>query len=302
MKQSGLLLGAAAFPGVLKSCDSRAEGKYAYEPGLQLFTIREEMEEAPEKSLEKVAKLGYKLVEHATYWEDQHFYGFSVAEIKKILADTGLKMKSGHYALRGENNEKGTILGDWKKAVEDAKSVGLEYMVCPYLEEEDGRTLDDFKRHVETFNKAGEVCKEFGIQFCYHNHNFEFKEENGQTPFQYLLEEADEDLVKLEMDIFWINRAGKDPVKLFEENPGRFPLWHVKGMKKIDDQGITDVEEGVDKITEVGNGVIDWPNIFAHAEEAGLKYFFVEQDITPGDPFNSIKKSLKYLKKNILKA
>src|SRR5699024_53353 len=130
-----------------------------------------------------------------------------------------------------------------------------------------------------------------GIQFCYHNHAFEFEELEGQVPYDILLKETDEDLVKMEMDIYWVTRANYDPITLIKENPGRFPLWHVKDMDHSEEKSFT----------EVGNGVIEWPEVFAHAKESGLKHFFVEQDSTPGDPFASIEQSLDYLNSNILR-
>jgi len=297
-KQSGLLLGTLAVPGFLSSCNASGEKRYDYKPGLQLYTVREAMEKAPKETLEKVANIGYLLMEHATYSGTEKFYGMSPSEFAAVLKQNGLKMPSGHYAL-GNPEMKGTILGGWEKAVEDAHNIGMKFMVCPWIPEEQ-RTLEDYKKHIETFNKAGEVCKNAGIQFCYHNHNFEFQEIDGQVPYDLLLNKTDKDLVKMEMDIFWISRAGKDPVAMIEAHPGRFVLWHVKDMSKIDDDGITNVREGVSAITEVGNGVIDWPAIFAHAGESGLKDFFVEQDITPGNPFDSIKQSYSYLEENIL--
>jgi sugar phosphate isomerase/epimerase len=101
---------------------------------------------------------------------------------------------------------------------------------------------------------------------------------------------TDKDLVKMEMDIYWITKAGQDPIALFKKYPGRFPLWHVKDMDKTPKQNFT----------EVGNGIIDFKKIFKYKDLAGMKYFFVEQDMTPGDPFVSIKESIDYIKKNLV--
>ncbi len=272
----------------LESCASGPK-KYHYKPGLQLYTVREAMDKDPKGSLAKVAKIGYKLVESATYTGSEKFYGMEVPEFSSVLKDNGLVMPSGHYAL-GNPNIKGTILSDWEKAVDDAHKMGMKYMVCAYLSEEERKTLDDYKQRAEDFNKAGEICKKAGIQFCYHNHNFEFQKIDGQVPYELLLKEADKDLVKMEMDIYWVTYAGYDPLALFKEHPGRFILWHVKDMADTPKKNFT----------EVGNGVIDWPKIFAKAKESGMQHFFVEQDQCPGDPFVSIKESITYLKKNIL--
>jgi sugar phosphate isomerase/epimerase len=137
---------------------------------------------------------------------------------------------------------------------------------------------------------AAEACKKAGIQFCYHNHDFEFKDMGGQHGYDVLLKETDPGLVKFELDLYWASFAGKDPVEIFRQHPGRFPLWHVKDMDNTPKKFFT----------EVGNGVIDFKAIFAHARESGMKHYFVEQDICPGSPFESIKKSFQYINNNLV--
>lgn len=288
LKKSGLVVGGLTFPKFLMSCV--ASETQSYRPGIQLYTIRDAMDKDPKKSLKKIANLGYQLVEHATYSGTQDFYGLSPSEFSSVLKDNDLKAMSGHYAL-GNSDMKGTIRNDWEKAVEDAKEVGLKYMVCPFLGEEDRKTIDDYKKRAEEFNKAGEVCKDHGIQFCYHNHAFEFEEIDGQLPYDTLLSETDEDLVKMELDIYWAVRSGQDPAAMFDENPGRYTLWHVK-----------DIDEESGDFTEVGNGTIDWPSLFEKAKQSGMKEFFVEQDATPGDPFDSAEQSITYLNQKVLHA
>jgi len=138
-------------------------------------------------------------------------------------------------------------------------------------------------------NKAGERCKKSGIQLCYHNHDFEFQSQGSTLPYDILLN-TDKNLVKMEMDIYWVSKAGKDPVDLINRHPGRFPLFHVKDMDKTPAKAFT----------EVGNGSIDFKRIFKQADKAGMKYFFVEQDKTAGDPFVSITKSISYIKRNLV--
>ncbi len=185
---------------------------------------------------------------------------------------------------------KGTLTNDWNKAVDDAAAVGTKYMVCAYLLDPERGNLDQYKATAEKFNKAAEVCKKAGIQFCYHNHDFEFEAQDGKYPFDVLLEHTDKNLVKFELDLYWTNKANQDALALFNRYPGRFPLWHVKDMDKTPAKNIT----------EVGNGSIDFKKIFANAKQAGLDFFFVEQDICPGDPFDSISQSITYLKKNLI--
>lgn len=262
--------------------------------GLQLYTVRDAMAANPAAALARVAKIGYDSVEGATYTGDEKFYGMDAKTFKNVLKQNGLVMMSSHYRLGEEQTNgkdtMGTMLHDWDRAVDDAAEVGLKYMVCAYLSDVERGSLDHYKKLADDFNKAGERCKKAGIQFCYHNHDFEFKQQDGKYPYETLLANTDKNLVKMEMDLYWVTKAKQDPVKLINENPGRFPLFHVKDMGKTP----------AGNFTEVGNGIIDFKNIFKHADKAGLKYFFVEQDQTPGDPFNSIAQSFNYIKKNLV--
>jgi sugar phosphate isomerase/epimerase len=262
--------------------------------GLQLYTVRDHMQADPAAALAKVAQIGYNSVEGATYTDTEKFYGMEAAAFASLLKQNGLIMPSSHYRLGEEvvngGHQKGTLLNDWNRAVDDAATVGLKYMVCAYLSDAERGTLDHYKRVADDFNKAGETCKKAGIQLCYHNHDFEFIQQDGKYPYETILANTDKELVKMEMDMYWVTKAKQDPVTLIDENPGRFPLWHLKDMDSTTSQ----------MFTEVGNGIIDFKKIFKHARTAGLKYFFVEQDKCPGDPYDSIAKSYSYIKNNLV--
>jgi sugar phosphate isomerase/epimerase len=261
--------------------------------GLQLYTVRDAMQTDPADTLSKVANIGYNSVEGATYTGTEKFYGMEPATFSKLLKANGLVMLSSHYRLGEEQPKgeivKGTILHDWGRAVDDAAAVGLKYMVCAFLAPDERGTLDHYKKVADQLNIAGEKCKKSGIQLCYHNHDFEFIKQGDTNPYDILLG-TDKNLVKMEMDIYWVTKAGQDPIRLFAEHPGRFPLWHLKDMDKTPDQGFT----------EVGNGIIDFKEIFRHKKEAGFQYFFVEQDKCPGSPFDSIAQSFSYIKKSLV--
>jgi sugar phosphate isomerase/epimerase len=261
--------------------------------GLQLYTVRDAMDKDPSATIARVAQIGYNSVEGATYTGTEKFYGMSPAAFKKVLEQNDLVMPSSHYRLGEEKINgaimKGTILHGWDKAVDDAAEVGLKYMVCAYLSEAERGDLDHYKYVADQLNIAGERCKKSGIQLCYHNHNFEFVKQGNTYPYDILMA-TDKNLVKMEMDIYWVKKAGQDPIALFKKHPGRFPLWHVKDMDNTTAQAFT----------EVGNGIINFKEIFKHKNEAGMKYFFVEQDKCPGSPFDSISKSIKYIKENLV--
>ena len=261
--------------------------------GLQLYTLRDAMQKDPMGTLARVAKMGYTTMEGATYTGSGLFYGMAPAAFAKELKKTGLTMPSSHYRL-GEEQEKGqpvqgTMLHGWDKAVDDAAQVGVKYMVCAYLSDAERGGLDHYKYVADQLNKAGERCKKAGIQLCYHNHDFEFIAQDGKMPYDLLLA-ADKELVKMELDLYWATKAGQDPVALFKKHPGRFPLWHVKDMDKTPARNFT----------EVGNGSIDFKRIFAQSKLSGMKYFFVEQDQTPGSPFDSIQKSITHIKRTLV--
>lgn len=229
--------------------------------------------------LQKVASFGYKELETFGYADGQIF-GMDFTEFNKYVKDLGMKVVSGHYGLD-------KIKGDtWQKAVDDAKKNDQDYMVVPYIAEGERKSIDDYKKICADLNAAGEVCNKNGIRFGYHNHAFEFDTLDGQIPFDVMLKELDPKKVGIEMDIFWVVNAGKDPVKYFTDYPGRFEQWHVKDMDKNDKN----------KNADVGTGAIDYKSIFAKAKLSGMKHWYVEQESYPGDPMDSVAASAKFLK------
>jgi sugar phosphate isomerase/epimerase len=196
-------------------------------------------------------------------------------QVKTILDRDGLTAVSSHIDYKFLSD------GDWDKALEGAKTMGQSFVVCPWIDEK-LRTPEGMKQVVDTFNRAGEKSKNMGIQFAYHNHDWEFKPLGGKLLYDTLLDQADPNLVKMEMDLFWTINAGQDPTAYFNRYPGRFPLVHVKGRKKNGE------------MTEVGRGAIDWKRIFAESDKAGIQHYIVEHD-EPKSPFASITASYTYL-------
>lgn len=254
--------------------------------GIQLYTLRDQIASDVKGTLRKVAKLGYADVE--TFGYDGKFFGYKVSEFKKLLSSLNLVSSSGHYYPAGFFLD-GKWETKWKATVKDAAALGQKYIVVPWMEENYRTSKDIYKKLAAALNKASRYSKEEGLTLAYHNHDFEFDPISGQSGYNILLKETDP-AIKFEMDIYWVSYAGKDPIKMMKDNPGRFPLWHVKDMDKTPKKFFT----------EVGNGVIDYKKIFANAQISGMKHFFVEQDISPGSPLVSIEKSIGYLKKNIL--
>lgn len=247
--------------------------------GIQLYTLRDLLSQDAVGTLTKVAQIGYKMVESHGYANGK-LYGMRVGEFKKVLEDLDLKTPSSHLGLD-------ILRGNWEGAVADAAFLKQQYVVCPYLTEDERKTIDQYKRLCELLNKCGEIAKKMGLQLAYHNHDFEFFTLDGQVPMDLILKECDSDLVKIELDLYWATRAGYDPIALFEQHPGRFHLWHVKDMENSPEK----------TFAPVGTGLIDFKKIFQHAKKSGMQYFFVEQDLHRNNqPIANVESSYKYLK------
>ena len=263
--QSGIVASLAyAAPGTLLS----SHNVKAKNIGLQLYTVRDLMSSNALDTLKQVAKIGYKHVECAGY-RNGMFYGYDRKAFKTILDDLGLKMYSGH-AMTGFGMPEGTfsMTHKWDQYCEDAAYVGQKYIVCAYFMDGERKTADDYKKIADLFNTCAETAKKYGLQFCHHNHDFEFFKVDGEVPYDILLNRTDKKLVKFEIDHYWTKKAGVDSIQLMKDHPGRFPLFHIKDMDNTPKQAFT----------EVGTGVIDWKSIFSVSEKAGMDLYFVEQD------------------------
>jgi sugar phosphate isomerase/epimerase len=255
---------------------------------LQLYTLREEMPKDFEGTIAKVAATGYKEVEFAGY------FNHSPQDVRAIVDKNGLKAPSTHIPYD-------IVESKWSETLEVAHTIGHEYIVCPWMDEKQ-RTAEGWKRAAELFNKAGEASQKAGIQFCYHNHSFEFAPVDGlggKLAYDYLLDTTDPKFVKMEMDLCWISVAGKDPDSYFEKYPGRFPLVHVKDY--VNDPTATSSYAGATgsvqfkgRLADVGKGAINFKRIFAQADKGGIKHYFVENDDAK-KPFEDIKISYDYL-------
>jgi sugar phosphate isomerase/epimerase len=246
------------------------------------------MAKDPRGTLHELATWGYDNVETFGYG-NRKWFGFTASEFKKVLINEGLRSPSGHVFSGSIFLQKGWE-DNWKIAVEDAKSIGQQYLVIPWLEEQH-RKPENFKRIAEGLNKAGEICKQSKLNLAYHNHDFEFETVNGVSGFETLMTGTDPKLVCFELDIYWAVKANQDPIALFQKYPKRFPLWHLKDMDKTEKKFFT----------EVGSGIIDFKAIFRNWKQSGEKFFFVEQDECPGPPIESLKKSISYLEHNLLR-
>jgi sugar phosphate isomerase/epimerase len=250
-----------------------AAGRKLSRIGMQLYTVRRELEKDFEGTLAKVAALGYREVEFAGY------FGHKPEEVKTILKRLKLDAPAAHVQLS-------ELRGDLRAPLAAAHVIGHKYLLLAWMAPEERRTLDQYRRLADLCNEAGARLKREGLQFAYHNHDFEFAPLEGQIPYDLLLERTDPSAVKLEMDLYWTVKGGAKPVEYFERYPGRFHLLHVKDMDSTPRRFFADV----------GRGVIDFKSIFARSSKAGVRHYFVENDEPVGSPFESLRVSFDYLR------
>lgn len=247
--------------------------------GLQLYSLRDDFPKDPKGVLKQVADMGYKQVEG--YERDKGvFWGMSHTDFKKYMDDLGMVFISSHC----------DTTKDFEKKAEEAAAIGMKYLVFPY--EGGGKTLDDYKKYADDFNKKGEICKQNGIRFAFHNHNFSFQPIDGQFPQDILLMNTDPSLVDFEIDLYWVIAAGQDPETWLKKYPGRFKACHVKDRSK------NPVEDNGKNSCNLGEGSIDYQKILTTAKNNGMQYYIVEQEAYPnGSPLEAAKVDADYMKK-----
>lgn len=278
--------------------------------GIQMFTVLRQAGGDPKELFTQLAGIGFKEIE-TSFSPKGPYYGYQPKAFKSFLSDLGLTWRSHHvpgspFRPRPAAPPAGgtapaaparvdtgamrqlrqmppmlNLSANMQQVVDEAAEGGLPYLVCSSAPVS---TLDEIKNTIDIFNKTGEACKKAGIQFAYHNHATEFDRVEGKRPYDMIMQGTDKDLVKMELDLAWAVKAKQDPVALFKEHPGRFPLWHVK-----------DIDAARDKVTEIGNGIVDFKTAFAAAKLAGMQHFFYEQDLVAS--MDSVKTSYQNLEK-----
>jgi sugar phosphate isomerase/epimerase len=243
--------------------------------GLQLFTLAKEMTADWRKTLKAVAEIGYKQIEH----------GVSVGDSREAFL--ALRNEVGLASLSG-----GGTMAELRKGVDEviaaAQVFGWKYVVCFWPWEDAGKdkAIDDWRAVADKLNALGEKVTKAGLVFAYHNHDIEFRPTGGRLPYDVLLEGTRPALVSMQIDLYWIEKGGHKATPFFEKHPGRFPIWHVKDMDATPERSFACV----------GEGVLDFPAIFAKADLAGMKHVVVEHD-KPADGVACARTSLHSLRK-----
>ena len=270
---AALAAGAAA-PGLLRALGEREGAARIGRIGLELYTVRSEMEKNVEHTLARVAQIGYKEVEFAGY------FGRTPAQVRAALAANGLAAPAVHIGL--DDIRPPTL----QRTLDSAHTIGHRWVVVAWIDEKDRKSQDDYKAIADTMIAASVEAAKAGVAIGYHNHDFEFTLFNGTTGLATLVERTANTAVAIEMDLYWAIMSGQDPLAWFAKYPGRFPLVHVKDSAGPPKHVMTDV----------GAGTVDWKKIFAKHQQAGIKHYFVEHD-EPGDAFASAAASYAYLKR-----
>ncbi len=248
--------------------------------GVQLYTVRQEAERDLPAVLEAIRKIGYTEVE--TYWD---IYEHPATELRRMINGHGLNAPSGHFNYDGLESK-----------IDYAKSLGVEYVICPMLPESMWFTLDGYKQAADQFNTWGEKIHQAGMQFGFHNHNYEFRRFGDTTGFETMMKRCDPKLVCIEMDCYWIAQAGGDSLQMFQQYGNRIKLLHLKDRKP--GFPTTQVKDAAaEHFTEVGAGTVHWQEIFAAAEKNGVKHLFVERDSGDLPAMESLRISFQNLQK-----
>ena len=247
--------------------------------GIQLWTLRDEMAGDPVEVLRQVAAFGYSQIEN---FEGPRglWWGMSHTAFRQHCDELGLAPVASHC----------NFVQDFETKAAQAAEVGMKYLVAPWVGPQ--QSIDDFRRIAETFNRCGEICRQHGLRFAYHNHDYSFQPLDGALPQDVMMQETDPELVDFEMDIYWVVTAGADPVEWLNKYPGRWRLCHIKDRKK---DAPPDEREAS---CILGTGSIDFPRILKVARDQGMQYYLVEQEqYEQGTPYECARANAAYLRR-----
>ena len=273
IQTAGMAMAAMLLPETLQA--RQAKGKL---PSFGIITGNtggDWVKNNPREALREIARLGY------TDLEFGGDFGMGIPELKKFLKETGLKALIGPTSMQAMDNT-----AQLEKDIEQCKLLDKKYIACYWPWTDDGRNkkLDDWKRVAEKLNVGGRICKKSGLQLLYHNHDIEFRLTEGKIPFDTLMAHLDKNCVNIELDLYWITKGEQSAVAYIQKYPGRYPVFHVKDMDHT----------GEKSFACVGEGRIDFPEIFRLHKTAGVKHYIVEHD-HPANPKECITASARYL-------
>lgn len=272
IKTTGMALATMSVPGILHAC--KTENKL---PSFGIITGNtggDWVKNNPVEALREIAALGYRELEFGDT------YGMETSELKALLKEIRLTPLIGSTSMQAMNDT-----DQLKKDIEACKEFDKQYIVCywPWTDDGQNKKLDDWKRVAENLNKGGEICRQNEIQLLFHNHDIEFRPTEGQIPFDTLMANLDKH-VAIELDLYWVTKGQQSPVEYIKKYPGRYPVFHVKDMDRTEEKSFACL----------GEGQIDFPEIFRNNQTAGVKHYIVEHD-KPSDPKACITTAARYL-------
>ena len=294
LRNSAMGLGALAFAS--PALQALAAAKYKKLVGVQLYSIREDMRKDPQGTLNALAEMGYKYVEHANYI-GRKFYGWEAKEFKKRLDDLGMKMPSGHTVM-GKlhwDDAKNDFTDLWKNTVEDAAIMGQELVISPSIDMGIRKDKNLLLKYMDIFNKSGELCQKSGMRFGYHNHEFEFSEKlEGELLYDIMLNNTDPTLVAQQLDIGNMINGGGVPAEVMKKFPGRFVSMHVKDEVPSS----AGHEKFESTVLGKGSGQIDVQALVKLGDkEGGTKHFIIEQESYQGlKPLDCMKQNIAIMR------
>jgi sugar phosphate isomerase/epimerase len=284
-------LGSAAYIASLMPYSCLGPATKVGKMGLQLYTVRDAMEQDVFGTLKALKAMGYTDFESYGYNAvDKTYYGMTPEQFKAMLQGLELRTNSGHYGFADHLwSSKDELLAYTDSCIEGASRLGDEYVVWPIMPQ-DARNPEGFKQLVQQLSIIGERAYAAGMGFAYHNFGYEFEQYEQFMPYKYIIEQTDPTHVQLEVDFYWVARAGVyTPIEIIELAPGRFPLWHIKDMDKV-----------TQDYTELGNGSIDYENLMPDPGRAGLKHYYIEQGGNfAKDSMSSVAESAAYFQKHL---
>jgi len=284
-------------PGIISAGEASVK-TYADGIGFQVFAFRDALVKDAGNLFKSFAGAGIKSIEF--------FNPAKLSEYVPIVKDNGMNPLCTHFMP-------GYVTGNWtiarkmnmappdnyyfENVIADCVRNGIKYMGNAILLDEDRPTLDDYKRFAEKFNKCGEQCKKAGIQLYYHNHSFEFQPMQGTTPYEEMVKIFDKNLVKLEIDVFWLTVAGLNPVSWIQKLSDRLLFLHMKDLKKGSKTQVYTFDIPEDSYVELGTGMLDYKTILTEARKAGIQYAIIDQDSTQmTDKIASVRQNVEYIK------
>ena len=230
--------------------------------GIQLWTVKQALAKDPLGVLKHLSNCGYKQIE-SFEGANGMFWGMKNTEFKKQLGDLEMNMIASHCDINK----------DFERKAGEASEIGMKYLICPHIGAQ--KSIDDYKRFGDQFNKCGEIANKNGIRFAYHNHDYSFVPMNGIVPQDVMMQNTDPKIVDFEMDLYWTKVAGVDPLAYMDKFPNRFKLVHVKDLIKVDNA------EGHESCV-IGKGTIDYKTLLPEVAKRGVKHMIVEQEAYTG--------------------